>query len=72
MVSAVKSDPIFAKLLAAKVTFLEDRVLDATSIDLSRRMFSTRPSRVRPKAKPYRAKFPFTRYIDADDEGYEA
>ena len=39
IISAVTGDPIFSKMLAAKVTFLEDRIFDAVEIHLSRRVF---------------------------------
>lgn len=39
MISAVNAGPILSKLLAAKVTFLEDRIFDAARIDISKRVF---------------------------------
>ena len=39
IIAEVKSDPILAKMLSEKVTFLEKRVFEATSIDLSSRIF---------------------------------
>lgn len=56
MISAVKSDPLLAKMLAAKVTFLEDQVFDAARIDISRRVFTKMASKtagpVRPGRRP--------------------
>jgi hypothetical protein len=40
MRSAITGDPILSKMLAAKVTFLEDQIFDAKRIYLSRRVFS--------------------------------
>jgi hypothetical protein len=40
IVSAVNGHPILAQMLAAKVTFLEDRVLDASRINIVRRVFA--------------------------------
>lgn len=39
MINAVKSQPILDKMLASKVSFLEDRIFDAAYIDLSHRTF---------------------------------
>jgi hypothetical protein len=39
IISAVTKDPILSKMLAAKVTFLEDQIFDATKINISRRFF---------------------------------
>ena len=45
IVSAVKSHPIFSKMLAQRVTFLEDKILDAAKISVSRRVFTKSVSR---------------------------
>ena len=39
MVAAIKSQPVFSKMLAAKVTFLEDAAMTAGKIDLKKRVF---------------------------------
>jgi len=39
LISAINSDPVFSKMLAAKVTFLEDLIFDAAKINLARRVF---------------------------------
>lgn len=39
MITAVNKDPILARMLAANVTFLEDRILDASKISISQRVF---------------------------------
>jgi hypothetical protein len=40
MVAAVNNDPVLSKRLVAKITFLEDRILGAAKIGISRRVFS--------------------------------
>ena len=42
MVAAIKSQPVFAKMLAAKITFLEDAVMTAGKIDLKKRVFGSK------------------------------
>jgi hypothetical protein len=39
MMATINSDPILSRMLAAKVTFLEDGVLNATRIDIGERIF---------------------------------
>jgi hypothetical protein len=43
VVAAVKQDPILAKMLASKVTFLEDKIFDAKRISMVKRVFGKRP-----------------------------
>jgi hypothetical protein len=40
LIGAVTSDPILSKMLAAGVTFLEDQILEAKNVDVTRRVFS--------------------------------
>jgi hypothetical protein len=40
MVQAVSSDPILSKMAAEGVTFLQDRIFEAKSVDVARRVFS--------------------------------
>ena len=40
MVDAVCSDPILSKMLDSGVTFLEDQIFEAKSVDVARRVFS--------------------------------
>jgi hypothetical protein len=46
MIKAVNSNPVMARMLAKKVTFLEDRIFDAAEINITRRTF------VRPLSGP--------------------
>lgn len=39
LIAAVRSDPIMAKMLSQKVTFLEKRIFEAKTIDLTTRVF---------------------------------
>ena len=39
MVSAVKQHPVLSRMLAANVTFLEDEIFDASTINITRRVF---------------------------------
>jgi hypothetical protein len=41
MVSAVRSQPVLAKMLDNGVTFLEDRIFDASRINIKRRVFAS-------------------------------
>jgi hypothetical protein len=57
MVGAVNSDPILSEMLTSGVTFLEDQIFEAKSVDVARRVFSKvevpRPTtKVKPKLKP--------------------
>jgi hypothetical protein len=47
LIDAVKANPVLAKMLASKVTFLEDRIFDAAQINISSRMFRARGGRIR-------------------------
>jgi hypothetical protein len=38
--ASVKTNPLFAKMLAGNVTFIEDQIFDAKHIDIGRRVFS--------------------------------
>jgi len=40
LIRAVNSDPLLKKLLLAKITFLENQILDATEINIDRRVFT--------------------------------
>ena len=41
MINAINSDQILSKMLAARVSFLEDQIFEAKNVDLTRRVFST-------------------------------
>jgi hypothetical protein len=56
LIAAVKSDPVMSKMLAAKVSFLEDRIFEAKNLDVARRVFSkvatrSRTSKATPKSR---------------------
>jgi hypothetical protein len=40
LIAAVTADPVMSKMLAAKVSFLEDQVFEAKNLDVTRRVFS--------------------------------
>ncbi len=50
MVAAIKSDPILAKMLAAKVTFLKEDLLKAIRINITKRTFNKGDSAAPSKA----------------------
>jgi Reverse transcriptase (RNA-dependent DNA polymerase) len=54
IISAVKGHPILAKMLAAKVTFLEDRIFDASRINIARRVFAKAAAAKPPRASTSR------------------
>jgi len=56
MVAAVNSDPVLSKMLTAKITFLEDRLLEAAKISISRRVFSPNKP-LEPKQQPHTGPF---------------
>jgi len=56
LVNAIKTDLVFSKMLAAKVTFLEDMIFDAAKIDLTRRVFFKADGASSKKEDPTRKK----------------
>jgi hypothetical protein len=47
LVRAVNAHPVLARMLASKVTFLEDRIFDAAQINISSRIFRSRGARIK-------------------------
>lgn len=57
LIQRVKANPVLARMLSSKVTFLEDRIFEAAQINISTRIFRSRGSRIRTVASiaDYRA-----------------